>query len=92
MCWNYGTAAYDLNHGHYEVAEGPVTNFSPAEWDRHGVGSFTVQGRDFSFFDGYLSPGFHDTANDERDSLVHQGAHIRVIYSGDRILRLEVAR
>jgi hypothetical protein len=80
--------AWDLNTGQYSVAEGPVTHFvanpyKPAE-------SFSVNGHRFFYSEGIVIAGFHDTA--AHGGPIREGLYVRITYSGNLILRLEVAQ
>lgn len=85
----YHTAASDLSNGRYEVVEGPVTNFVPMPSEGGSLESFVVGGRRFSYKDS-AAPGFHTTAR--HGGPIREGLYVRVTYSGDLILRLEIAR
>ena len=86
----YRTAISCLNAGNCPVAEGPVTNFVPMPYGGHAMERFTVDGRDFSYSDYHVTPGFRNTAS--HGGPIHEGLYVRITYSGNVILRLEVAQ
>jgi hypothetical protein len=56
----------------------------------HSEESFTVEGHRFSYSDYIVTSGFHNTAS--HGGPIREGLHVRVTYSGNLILRLEVAQ
>jgi len=81
----YREAGVALREGRYHVVEGPVTDFESGLKRE----SFSVQGQRFSYSDGVMIPGFHQTARS--GGPIHEGLRVRIAYAGDMILRLEVA-
>jgi hypothetical protein len=87
----YYTAMSCLNAGNCPVVEGTVTNFIPMPYRGHKDESFTVNGRRFSYSEyDDVTPGFHNAAS--HGGPIHQGLYVRITYSGNMILRLEVAQ
>jgi hypothetical protein len=100
LIWTFGTfiltfteyiAARDaLTSGRYSVAEGQVVGFKPMPYEGHGRESFTVAGKRFSYSDFEVMPGFNNTHS--HGGPIDNGVYVRVTYSGNTILRLEIAR
>jgi hypothetical protein len=100
VSWTVGTfiltftqyiAARDaLISGRYFVAEGPVADFNPMPYAGHGEESFTVAGKRFSYSDFEVMPGFNNSR--AHGGPIDSGVYVRVSYSGNTILRLELAR
>jgi hypothetical protein len=86
----YQTVASDLSAGRYSVVEGPVANFVPMPYDGHPQESFTVKGHRFSYSDAILTSGFNNTAS--HGGPIRAGLYVRISYSGNLILRLEIAQ
>lgn len=86
----YRVASSDLSSGHYSVVEGPVTDFVPKPYATHSKESFTVGGRRFSYSDAIVTSGFNSTVY--RDGPIREGLYVRVTYSGNLILRLEISQ
>ncbi len=86
----YQRAASDLRAGRYSVVEGPVTEFVPMPYEGHARESFTVNGHRFSYSDYVMTAGFRNTAS--RGGPIREGLYVRISYSGNLILRLEVAQ
>ena len=87
----YHTAMSCLNGGNCPVVEGTVTNFIPMPYTGHSNESFTVNGRRFSYSDyDDVTPGFHKTAS--HGGPIHEGLYVRITYSGNMILRVELAQ
>lgn len=76
-------------HGQYSVAEGPVADFHPMPYSGHQMETFSVNGVQFSYSDYVIVPCFNNTA--PHGGPIHQGLRVRIAYSGDCILKLEVA-
>lgn len=79
-----------LRDGHFDVAEGQITDFIPMPYNGHSQESFVVGGHRFSYFDYTVTYGFNNTAS--HGGPIRTGISIRVSYVGDLILRLEVAQ
>jgi hypothetical protein len=75
--------------GNYSTVEGTVTNFHPMPYSGHQNETFSVNGVKFSYSDYVLVPCFNNTAS--HGGPIHDGLSVRIAYSGDCILRLEVA-
>jgi hypothetical protein len=74
----------------YAIAtvEGPVTDFRPMPYGGHQEECFTVQAKSFCYSDYVVTPGFHNTTS--HGGPIREGLQVRISYSGDMILRLEV--
>ena len=88
--WEYHRATSDLRGGRYLVMEGPVTDFVPMPCEGHAQESFTVNGHRFSYSDYSMTAGFRNTAS--HGGPIREGLYVRISYSGNLILRLEVAQ
>jgi hypothetical protein len=86
----YQRATSDLREGRYSVVEGPVTDFVPMPYEGHAQESFTVNGHRFSYSDYIMTAGFRKTAS--HGGPIREGLYVRISYSGNLILRLEVAQ
>jgi hypothetical protein len=86
----YQRATSDLREGRYSVVEGPVTDFVPMPYEGHALESFTVNGRRFSYSDYSMTAAFRNTAS--HGGPIREGLNVRVTYSGNLILRLEVGQ
>ena len=79
-----------LRTGAVQVVEGTVQEFVPMPYISNQPESFVVGGVRFSYSDFDLSQcGFRNTAS--HGGPVRPGLHVRITYSGNSILRLEVA-
>ena len=76
--------------GHYSVVEGIVTDFHPMPYEGHDDECFSVTTQRFCYSDYSVTPGFHNAAS--HGGPIRAGFRVRVTYSYDTILRLEVAR
>lgn len=85
----YSRAKKDYLNGKYAVAEGTVSNFHPMPSSGHGEETFSVNGVRFSYSDYVIVPCFNKTAS--HGGPMHEGLRVRIAYSGNCILRLEVA-
>ena len=83
------TAVASRDH-RYTVVQGPVTDFVPMPYTGHAHESFLVGGRKFSYSDYILTGCFNTTAS--HGGPIRPGLVVRVSYSGNCILRLEVAQ
>ena len=79
-----------LSSGQYAILEGPVSNFVPMPYAGHAMESFTVGGRRFSYSDYVVTAGFHNTAS--HGGPIREGLYVRIAYSGNLILRLDIAQ
>jgi hypothetical protein len=86
----YQRATSDLREGRYSVVEGPVSDFMPMPYEGHAQESFTVNGHRFSYSDYIMTAGFRNTAS--HGGPIREGLYVRISYSGNLILRLEVAQ
>ncbi len=84
----YKTAAWHLKTAQYTVVEGPVTDFVPNPYK--DAESFVVNGHRFSYAQAIVTTGFRQTAAD--GGPIREGLYVRISYSGNLILRLEVAQ
>jgi hypothetical protein len=75
--------------GQYSVVEGPVANFHPMPSTGHDHETFSVSGAHFSFSDFDGSPCFNNAAS--RGGPMREGVRVRIAYSDNCILKLEVA-
>ena len=86
----YWIVADNLRHGRYNVVEGPVTNFVPMPRGGHHNESFSVQDRRFTYSDYTVTAGFNNSAS--HGGPIREGLYVRITYSGNLILRLEIAQ
>jgi len=84
----YLSVTSDLREGRYSIVEGPVEDFVPMPFAGHPMESFTVGGHRFSYSDYLGTSGFHNTAS--HGGPIRQGLYVRISYSGNLILRLEI--
>jgi hypothetical protein len=85
----FGRAKEAYVRGQYSVVEGTVADFHPMPYSGHQMETFSVNGVQFSYSDYVIVPCFNNTAS--RGGPIRQGLRVRIAYSGDCILRLEVA-
>jgi hypothetical protein len=83
----YLGAQYAFRTGHYAVIEGHVTNFAPMTRVLP-MECFTVSSQRFCYSDSEMKPGFNQTAS--HGGPIHDGLPVRISYSEDTILRLEI--
>jgi len=83
-------AVMALRDGQYAVVEGYVSDFVPMPHSGHSMESFVVQGHRFSYSDYVVSAGFNNTAS--HGGPIREGLYVRVTYTNDVILRLEIAQ
>ena len=83
----YWNLRHDLTEGRAETLEGTVTAFQPAPTYKE-TESFRVGDHEFSYMRLETSQGFHTLSAD--GGPVHDGVHVRMVYVGNHILRLEV--
>jgi|SRR5215471_10583665 len=75
--------------GDYSIAEGTVANFHPMPYSGHQNETFSVNGVEFSYSDYVLVPCFNNTTS--HGGPMRDGLRVRIAYSGNCILKLEVA-
>ena len=79
-----------LHTGRVKVVEGTVQDFVPMRYLSNGLESFAVSNVRFSYSDFDLSQcGFRNTAS--HGGPITPGLQVRITYSDNSILRLEVA-
>jgi hypothetical protein len=85
----YARARDTYVRGDYSIAEGTVANFLPMPYSGHQNETFSVNGVGFSYSDYEVVPCFNNTAS--HGGPIRDGLRVRIAYSGDCILKLEVA-
>ncbi len=85
----YARAKDTYRKGDYSIAEGTVTNFHPMPYSGHQNETFSVNGVEFSYSDYVVVPCFNNSAS--HVGPIRDGLRVRIAYSGDCILKLEVA-
>jgi hypothetical protein len=75
--------------GQYSVVEGAISDFHTMPYSGHQMETFVVKDVQFSYSDYVIVPCFNNSAS--HGGPIRQGLRVRVAYSGDCILRLEVA-
>ena len=83
-------ALNSFQKGNYEIVEGNVTDFNPMPDEGHQDECFSVQDKRFCYSDYVIAPGFRHTAS--HGGPIRAGLPVRIAYSGDVILRLEIPR
>jgi hypothetical protein len=86
----YARAREAYVQGQYSTVEGTVTNFHPMPYSGHQDETFSVNGMQFSYSDYVLIPCFNNTSS--HGGPIHEGLRVRIAYSGNCILKLEVSR
>jgi hypothetical protein len=86
----YARAKDAYVQGQYSTVEGTVTNFHPMPYSGHKEETFSVNGVQFSYSDYVLIPCFNNTAS--HGGPIHEWLRVRIAYSGNCILKLEVSR
>jgi len=84
----YLHAQYAYRSGHYSVVEGNITEFDPMPYRGHRMECFTVTSQRFCYSDNVMTPGFNQTAS--HGGPIRDGLPVRISYSEDTILRLEI--
>ena len=84
----YARARETYARGDYSIAEGEITDFHPMPYSGHQSETFSVNGVPFSYSDYVLNPCFNNTAS--HGGPIRAGQHVRIEYSGDCILKLEI--
>jgi len=72
------------------LQEGTVTNFHPMPYSGHQSETFSVNGMQFSYSDYVLIPCFNNTSS--HGGPIREGLRVRIAYSGNCILKLEVSQ
>ena len=85
----YARARDTYVKGDYSIAEGTVANFHPMPYSGHQNETFAVNGVEFSYSDYVVVPCFNNTAS--HGGPIREGLRVRIAYSGDCILKLEIA-
>ncbi|MGA3317527.1 MAG: hypothetical protein ABSC64_13940 [Candidatus Korobacteraceae bacterium] len=85
----YARAKDAYTQGQYSVVEGTVTDFHPMPYSGHQDETFVVNGVQFSYSDYVTVPCFNNTAS--HGGPIHEGQKVRIAYSGNCILKLEIA-
>lgn len=82
----YITARDALKSARFDVVEGPVTSFKTTPKSE----TFTVSYKTFSYSDFMIAPGFNNIRS--QGGPIRTGIYVRVTYTDNTILRLEIAR
>jgi hypothetical protein len=85
----YARARNSYVKGDYSIAEGTVANFHPMPYSGHPNETFSINGVEFSYSDYIVVPCFNNTAS--HGGPLRDGLRVRIAYSGNCILKLEVA-
>jgi hypothetical protein len=85
----YARARDTYVKGDYSIAEGTVANFHPMPYSGHQNETFSVNSVEFSYSDYVVVPCFNNTAS--HGGPIRDGLRVRIAYSGNCILKLEVA-
>ena len=85
----YARARDTYVKGDYSIAEGTVVNFHPMPYSGHQNETFSVNGVEFSYSDYVIVPCFNNTAS--HGGPIRDGLRVRIGYSGNCILKLEIA-
>jgi len=85
----YARAKKSYISGQYSVVEGTVTNFHPMPYSGHQNETFSVNGVQFSYSDYVIVPCFNNTSS--HGGPIREGLRVRIAYSDDCILKLDVA-
>jgi len=85
----YQRAQDAYRYGQYQTIDGVVTNFHPMPYSGHQNESFVINGIQFTYSDYVLVPCFNNTAS--HGGPIRDGIRVRIAYSGDCILRLDIA-
>ena len=91
-CLNYAHFASLRNlarHENVDVVEGTVTQFVPMPYEGHANESFVVNGRRFEYSEYDETAAFHHTQS--HGGPIREGQRVRITYSGNDILKLEIA-
>jgi hypothetical protein len=74
--------------GNYAVVEGQVENFRPMPYEGHQDECFSVRNKRFCYSDYGIQAGFNQSAS--HGGPVREGLPVRIAYSNDQILRLQI--
>jgi hypothetical protein len=85
----YARARDSYVKGDYSIAEGTVVNFHPMPYSGHQNETFSVKDVEFSYSDYVIVPCFNSTAS--HGGPIREGLRVRIAYSGNCILKLEIA-
>ena len=88
MFSEYERGVENYRQGKYSVVEGDVEDFDPMPYEGHQDECFSVKGKRFCYSDFDLRIGFNQSAS--HGGPIRQGLPVRVAFSGDQILRLEI--
>jgi hypothetical protein len=77
-------------NGDFQLVEGIVTDFHPMPYEGHQEECFSVQDKRFCYSDYVIASGFRNTAS--HGGPIRSGLLVRIAYSGDAILRLDIPR
>lgn len=75
-------------HGKFSGVEGRVADFRPMPYQGHQLECFSVQRETFCYSDYGLTAGLNNSAS--HGGPIRNGLPVRISYSGDTIVRLEV--
>lgn len=87
---SHNYARYTFNSGNFNIVEGTVENFDPMPASGHKLESFTVKGVKFEYSDFRVTPGFNNARS--RGGPIIEGLPVKISYTGNTILKLEVAK
>ena len=79
-----------LRGGSYLVAEGNITNYRRKLIREGYQDAFAINGVDFYYGQYSPSDGYHISA--PGGDLINNGRHVRITYSPDRIVKIEMKR
>jgi hypothetical protein len=85
----YESARQLLQDPDTRVIEGMIHDFHQMPPGGHAIESFTINGIKFQYGTGWGSVIFNSNWN---SGFLHDGVTARITYSGDKILRIEIAR
>jgi len=87
---DYLKARETLTSGNAAYVEGVVQNFVPMPVQGHATESFTVNGVPFNYSDYIVTAGFNNTST--HGGPIRQGLFVRIWYTGNEILKLEIRK
>ena len=100
LCWTVASFAVTngeyvslvraFEEGNYKIVEGPVQNFHPLPFTPGGKESFEVGDLRFEYSDFELKAAHNTTT--VHAGPIEDGIFVRVAYTGDKILRLEIRK
>ena len=85
----YARAKDTYVKGDYSITEGTVANFHPMPYSGHQNETFSVNGVEFAYSHYAVVPCFNNTTS--HGGPIRDGLRVRIAYSGNCILKLEVA-